>query len=122
VAPCGIPLTAAPPELEVVVAGFVVVVAGLVVVVAGADVAVDELDVAGATVDVCAAGTEGVDEVEELEPQAVTPTATSTSRPGASRRIDLLVIKLMYCSSSCASEFVQPPLRTPKRAFWFPAR
>jgi hypothetical protein len=121
VAPCGIPLTAAPPELEVVVAAFVVVVAAFVVVVAGADVAVDE--VAGAAVEVCAAGAEDwVDEVDELEPQAATPTATSTSRPGASRRIDLLAFTLMCCSSSCASEFFQPPLRTPKRLFLFPAR
>jgi hypothetical protein len=121
VGPCGIPLTAAPPELEVVVAGFVVV-AAFVVVVAGADAAVDELELAGAAVEVCAAGAEVVDEVDELEPHAATPTATSTSRPGASRRIDLLAIKLMYCSSSCASEFSQLSLRTPKRPFLFPAR
>jgi hypothetical protein len=97
-APCGIPeLAAAPPdELEVVV---------LELEVDGVEAAVevDGLDVCGAAVDVCAAGVDGVvEELDEVEPQAATPTATSASKPGESRRIDLLFIAFMYRSSSCA--------------------
>jgi hypothetical protein len=95
-APCGIPeLTAAPPEeLEVVGLGLEVLVDGL-----AAFVEVEGLDVCGAALDVCAAGVDGVvEEVDELEPQAATPTATRTSKPGARRRIDLLVIAVMYRS------------------------
>jgi len=87
-------MAAPPDELEVVVAGLELLVDGL-----AAFVEVEGLDVCGAALDVCAAGAEGVvDELDELEPQAATPTATSASKPGASRRVDLLVITVMYRS------------------------
>ena len=64
----------------------------------------EELDVvvlAGAAADELELGVDFVvvvDEPEELEPQAATPRATSTSSAAVQRRGDLVLVVVMDCS------------------------
>jgi hypothetical protein len=43
-----------------------------------------------------------VDELEELEPHAATPSAANSSRTAAKRRGDLFIVAFMDCSCSVA--------------------
>lgn len=68
-------------------------------VVGGAAAALEELD------DCVEAGAEDeVDELEELEPQAATASATRTIASGARRRIEGCVLEVMSCSFSALGE------------------
>jgi hypothetical protein len=61
-------------------------------VVAGAAAVLEDCVVAGAA--------EVLDVLEELEPHAATPIATTTSSSGASRRIDRCVFEFMNAPST----------------------